>query len=625
MTAGQRRLAAIVAADVVGYSRLIGADEERTIAALQRHRTKIIDPMLGQHNGRIANTAGDSLLIEFQSAVDAVRWSIGMQKAIAAENHAVPEDRRIRYRIGINVGDVVSHDDDLLGDGVNVAARLEALAEPGGICLSRSTRDQVRDRLDLDLHDLGEIEVKNIARPVRVFRVLSEGEVMSSPPRGTVGQRRHIAFAVIALVVIAGVAIWWIPQTPGDALDPDLQSPHVSPQPSIAVLPFANLSDDQGQSYFADGMTEDITTDLSRVSGLSVTSQLATRRFRSNGGDPLDIAAELGVGHLLEGSVRRSGDTVRITAKLIDAVSGEQLWAERFDRRTRDIFAIQDEISDRVVKQLSNTFEGVVLSRKTRSYTPNVEAYDLYIRGRAQRIPPTPSNLKAAMRSFNRAIELDPKFAGGYAGASYVHVLIHSEPGTAERASINHLDAALKLARKAVELDPEFGPAWGSLAEAYFRRRDFDKALEAVQTAIRLAPSDSLMRAFYGRFLGHVGRTEEGIAEVKSAMRMSPDSLPMLYFLGANYRANKNFDLAIEALTEHRKQLGGRILPSPTAQLIAAYVQAGMNEAARKEVVKLLNVAPDYAAGLSVRTSPYKDPEDEKQFLDALVKAGLPK
>lgn len=625
MTAGQRRLAAIVAADVAGYSRLIGADEERTIAALQRHRTKIIDPMLSQHNGRIANTAGDSLLIEFQSAVDAVRWSIGMQKAIAAENHAVPEDRRIRYRIGINVGDVVSHDDDLLGDGVNVAARLEALAEPGGICLSRSTRDQVRDRLDLDLHDLGEIEVKNIARPVRVFRVLSEGEVMSSPPRGTVVQRRHIAFAVIAMVVIAGVAIWWIPQTPGDALDLDLQSTHVSPQPSIAVLPFANLSDDQGQSYFADGMTEDITTDLSRVSGLSVTSQLATRRFRSNGGDPLDIAAELGVGHLLEGSVRRSGDTVRITAKLIDAVSGEQLWAERFDRRTRDIFAIQDEISDRVVKQLSDTFNGVVLNRKARSYKPNVEAYDLYIRGRAQRIPPTPPNLKAAMQSFNRAIELDPKFAGGYAGASYVHVLIYSEPGTADQASIKHLDTALKLARKAVELDPEFGPAWGSLAEAYFRRRDFDKALKAVQTAIRLAPSDSLMRASYGRFLGHVGRAEEGIAEVKAAMRMSPDSLPMLYFLGANYRAHKDFDLAIEALTEHRKRLGGRVLPSPTVQLIAAYVQAGMIEAARKEVVKLLNVAPDYAAGLSVRTSPYKDPEDEKLFLDALVKAGLPK
>lgn len=624
MTAGQRRLAAIVAADVAGYSRLIGANEEQTIACLRSHRAKIIDPTLRQHNGRIANTAGDSLLIEFPSAVDAVRWSIGMQKAIAAENHGVPEDRCVRYRIGINVGDVVRHDDDLLGDGVNVAARLEALAEPGGICLSRSTRDQVRDRLDLELHDLGEIEVKNIARPVRVFQVLADGVEIPSPPRKTVAQRKHIAFVMIVMVAIAGAAIWWIPQTPVGAPDVDSQSAPASNQPSIAVLPFTNLSEDKGQSYFADGITEDITTDLARVSGLNVTSRLATLRFRNGSEDPLGIAVELGVGHLLEGSVRRSGDTIRITAKLINAGTGEQMWAERFDRKTEDIFAIQDEISDRVVQQLSKTLEGVVLSRKARSYTPNVEAYDLYIRGRAQRIPPTPPNLKAAMQSFNRAIKLDPDFAGGYAGASYVHVLIYSEPGTANQTSINHLDTALQLARKAVELDPGFGPAWGSLAEAYFRSRDFDKALEAVQTAIKLAPSDSLMRAFYGRFLGHVGRTEEGIAEVKSAMRMSPDSLPMLYFLGANYRSNKNFKLAIEALTEHRKRLGGRILPAPTAQLIAAYVQAGMIEAARKEVVKLLKVAPDYTAGLSIRTSPYKNPEDEKLFLGALGKAGLP-
>ncbi len=625
MTAGQRRLAAIVAADVAGFSRLVGENEEATIAALQSHRARIVDPSLLKHNGRIANTAGDSLLIEFSSAVDAVRWSIDMQKAIAVENAGVPDDRRILYRIGINVGDVVSHDDDLLGDGVNVAARLEALAEPGGICLSRSTRDQVRDRLDLDLHDLGEIEVKNIARPVRVFQVLEDGVEMISPPRKTVVMRKHIAMAVIVAVVIAGAAIWWLPEPlPAGVAENGNRSTQAQDQPSIAVLPFSNLSDDQSQSYFADGISEDITTDLSKVAGLNVTSRLATLQFRDGSEDPLAIAAELGVGHLLEGSVRRSGELVRITAKLINARTGEQMWAERFDRRTKDIFAIQDEISDRVVQQLSRTLEGVVLNRKARAYTPNVEAYDLYIRGRAQRIPPTPPNLKAAMQSFNKAIELDPKFAGGYAGASFVHVLIYSEPGTARQSSIDHLDTALQLARKAVELDPGFGPAWGSLAEAHFRRRDFDEALEAVQMAITLAPSDSLMRAFYGRFLGHVGRAEEGIAEVKSAMRMSPDSLPMLYFLGANYRSNGNFKLAIEALTEHRKRLGGRVLPAPTAQLIAAYVQAGMIEAARKEVVKLLKVAPDYAAGLSSRTSPYKNPEDEKLFLDALVKAGLP-
>lgn len=622
MSVGQRRLAAMVAADVAGYSRLVGIDEEGTIAALQAHRTEIIDPTLIEYNGRVANTAGDSLLIEFPSAVDALRWSMEMQKAVAAANDPLPEDRRVVYRIGINVGDVVSHGDDLLGDGVNVAARLEALAEPGGICLSRSARDQVRDKLDLNLHDLGEIEVKNISRPIRVFQVLADGVEMVSVPRKTVDLRKHIAEVVIVLAVIAGVFAWWFLPRSGIATVEHTST--ASDGPSIAVLPFANLSDDQSQSYFADGISEDITTDLSKVSGLNVTSRLATLRFRNGSDDPLGIASQLGVGHLLEGSVRRSGDTVRITAKLINAKTGEQMWAERFDRKTQDIFTIQDEISDRVVQQLSQTFEGAELNRKARSYTPNVEAYDLYIRGRAQRIPPTPTNLKAAMQSFNKAIEIDPKFAGGYAGASYVHVLIYSEPGTAAGSSIDHLDTALELARKAVELDPGFGPAWGSLAEAHFRRRDFDEALEAVQKAITLAPSDSLMRAFHGRFLGHVGRAEEGISQVKSAMRMSPDSLPMLYFLGANYRSNGNFKLAIEALTEHRKRLGGRILPAPTAQLIAAYVQEGMIGAARKEVAKLLKVAPGFAASLSSRTSPYKNPEDEKLFLDALVKAGLP-
>lgn len=313
-----RRLAAIVAADVAGYSRLMGADEEGTIAALRGHRQAVIEPKLAEFHGRIANTAGDSFLIEFSSAVDALRCAIDIQAGIAARNADVPEDRRLVLRIGINVGDVVANGDDLLGDGVNVAARLEALADSGGICLSRSARDQVRDRLDIALEDLGEIEVKNIARPVRAFRVAGLG---SAAPSATPAKRPNAVYAVLAVVLaaIAAGGIWWSQQdrpvsTAADAVSPD--------KPSIAVLPFSNVSGDKDQAYFADGITEDITTDLSKVAGLYVTSRSATLRYRGKDQDPKVIAAALRVRHILTGSVRRAGQKLRITASLMDTRTG---------------------------------------------------------------------------------------------------------------------------------------------------------------------------------------------------------------------------------------------------------------------------------------------------------------
>lgn len=620
MTGETRRLAAIVAADVAGYSRLMGADEEGTIAALRGHRQAVIEPKLEEFHGRIANTAGDSFLIEFSSAVDALRCAIDIQAGIAARNADIPEDRRLILRIGINVGDVVANGDDLLGDGVNVAARLEALADSGGICLSRSARDQVRDRLDVALEDLGEIEVKNIARPVRAFRVAGIGGTASS---ATPAKRPKTIYAAVAVVIaaIAAGGIWWSQQDRTVSTATDAVSAR---NPSIAVLPFSNLSGDKGQAYFADGITEDITTDLSKVAGLYVTSRSATLRYRAAAQDPKVVASALGVGHILTGSVRRAGEKLRITATLIDANTGGQLWAERFDRDTQDVFAIQDEIAGRVVRQLSETLRGVSLQRIERTYTPKVEAYDLYMKGRAERIPPTPPNLRAALAKFEKAIEIDPKFAGGYAGASFARALIHAAWGADNPKVDSQLDAALKLGQKAVEIDPEFGPAWGSLAEAYFRKGRHDEALVAVRKAIAAAPSDSLMRARYGRFLGYVRRSAEGIDQVRQAMRMSPDSLPLLYFLALNYRAAGEFDKAIDALRAHRKRLGGRILPAPTCQLIAALVQAGRAEEARTEAQGLLAKFPKYTARQAARSHVYKVPEDMKEFVVALRAAGLP-
>lgn len=611
---------------MAGFSRLMGEDEEGTLVALTSHRTELIEPTIAEYSGRVVKLMGDGILAEFASAVDAVNCAIAIQTALASRNATIADNQKILFRMGINVGDIIVEGDDIYGDGVNVAARLEGLAETGGVCISRTVRDQIRDKLDYGLEDLGEIEVKNIARPVRAFQVLQDGRATSSPK--SVADNRSgvtVSAALLVIALISGGGLWWwqpwverVAPTRTDRIAVPLPD-----KPSIAILPFANMSDDKQQAYFSAGITEDITTDLSKIVGLLVTPSSATLRYRGKDTERRIIAGELGVRHILEGGVRRVGNRLRITAKLIDASTGVQVWAERYDREQKDIFAIQDDIADRVVAELSKRLKSKELNRVARTYTPNLQAYDLYIQGRAKRIPPSPSNLTAALKLFEKAIELDPEFAGGYTGAAYVHVLKYgtSSPGTNPS---HELSAALRLAEKAVKLDPTFGPAWGSLSEAYSRKRRFDDALKAIQRAIKAAPNDSLMRATYGRLLGHIGQPQEGIEQVKQAMRMSLDSLPMLYFLGANYRAAGKFDDAIKALTEHRKRLGGRIVPSPTVQLIASYNQAGMQEKARVEAQGLMKVVPRFTLAVAARTHSYKSADAMARFLGALRQAGIP-
>ena len=536
----QRRLAAILAADVVGYSRLMGVDETGTLTELKKHRAEIFDPKAAQHHGRTVKLMGDGQLVEFPSVVEAVHFAVEIQCAMRDRNEAVPEGQRIQFRMGVNVGDVIVEGDDLYGDGVNIVARLEGIAEPDGICLSRTARDQVRDRLDLDLRDLGEVEVKNIARPVRTFEVEMNDKarnlmtpVQSLPPPAHSKNWRAITLGgVLAISVISGL-LWWQQWVGTDKPQSSMQNALARHDgPSIAVLPFANSTADKRQDYFAAGITEDITTDLSKVVGLFVTPSSATRGYGGEDIDPREVAGKLGVRHILEGSVRRADNRLRITAKLIDTTAGVQIWAERYDRDLNDVFSIQDDIANRVVTELSRKLKSGTLNRVARSYTPSLEAYDLYIQGRAKRIPPTPVNLAAGLLTFEKAIEIDPNFAGGYAGAAYVHVLRYGNPFLPAVSPPHELKAALQLAEMAVKLDPTFGPAWGSLSEAYSREGRFDDALQAIERAMKAAPNDSLMRTTYGRLLGHMGRSKEGIEQVKQAMRMSPDSLPMLYFFG---------------------------------------------------------------------------------------------
>ncbi len=627
MQASKRRLVAIVAADVAGYSRLMSANEEATIADLRSHRAEVFEPGLAQLGGRIANTAGDSLLIEFPSAVDALKYSIAVQRDLAERNQSKPREERLEFRFGINVGDVVAEGDDLLGDGVNVAARIEGLANPGEICLSRSARDQVRDRLDVGLEDLGEVEVKNIQRPVRVFRVVDKNAAEGTkelPKKIRKTGWIPVAAAALVLVSIGAAAWWWFAQPIPPSSEQSEKVLASAAKPTIAVLPFANLSGEKSESYFSSGITEDIATDLSNVSGLLVTSSSTTKKLKLDDDDLVSQAAKLDIGHLVAGTVRRSDGNIRITAKLIDVKTGNQVWAERFDRKSEDIFAIQDEITGRVVEQLSAIFGAANFTRKKRGYTPNPLAYDYYLRGRAQRIPPTPENLKSAFANFNKAVEIDPKFAGGYAGAAFATVLAASDSTNGPSSVKEKLSQARQLAEKAVDLDPEFGPGWSSLAEVYLRTGQHDDGLEAIKKAIQFAPSDALMRANYGRFLGYIGRAPEGVEQVSIAMRMNPDGLPLLFFLGSNQRAAGKYQDAINSLTDHRKRLGGRILPAPTLQLAAAYWQAGQLDQAQQTVAALLGVVPSFTVSKAMKVHPYKSVEDQRIFKQALRKSGLP-
>src|SRR5215467_3635414 len=383
-----RRLAAILAADVAGYSRLMGEDEEGTLARLKAIRRELADPKVKEHHGRIVKTTGDGLLLEFASVVDAVRCAVEVQREMAERNADVPPDRRLELRMGINLGDIIKDGRDIFGDGVNVAARLEALAEPGGICVSRVVRDQVRDKLDFSFEDMGEQQVKNIARPVRVHRVLLGERPSSSEP---------------------GAAV----------LPPPLALPD---KPSIAALPFQNMSGDPEQEYFADGMVEEIITALSRFSGLLVIARNSSFAYKGRSVDVKQAGRELGVRYVLEGSVRKAANRVRITGQLIDASNGANIWADRFDGALADVFDLQDEVTASVVGAMSPKIEQAEIQRAKRKPTGSLDAYDYFLHGLAMDHDWTREANNEALRLFYKSIEIDPDFASAFGMEAWCYV-----------------------------------------------------------------------------------------------------------------------------------------------------------------------------------------------------------
>jgi adenylate cyclase len=577
----KRKLAAILAADVAGYSRLMSHDEEGTLRRLKEHVSELVEPSIAAHQGRIVKRTGDGLLVDFASAVEAVRCALVIQSGMVDRNRAAPESSRIEFRIGINLGDVIIEGEDIYGDGVNIAARLESIAEPGAIFLSRAVRDSVRDKVEVVLEDLGERPVKNIARPVRVFRIgRAEGARPEPMPRPV----------------------------------PD--------KPSIAVLPFANMSGDAEQEYFSDGMTEDLITDLSKISGLFVIARNSSFAYKGKAVKVQEIGRDLGVRFVLEGSIRKAGNRARITAQLVDAGAGGYLWAERFDRELTDIFATQDEVVQKIVGALAIKLTPGEERRLRQRGTNNVQAYDFWWRARELLGRGTRDAVAQARAMFRRALEIDPNFLAPHAGLAFAAMSEYVNAWAVDPARA--LEEAERWARQAIELNDQEAVGHMALGGVLlWRRRDHDGALAELNRAIELDPNYAQGYISVGVALTYSGRAAEALEPFATAMRLDPHYPNMLL----HFLAQAQFSLGrYETAAGH---LRDRIARNPDTDasrmlLAACYGHLGRTEDARAAWAELLKVNPGFSLTQRARVLPYKNADDFQRIAEGLAKAGLP-
>jgi adenylate cyclase len=579
----ERRLAAILAADAVGYSRLIEADEEGTLGRLKALRGGLIDPKIADHKGRIVKTSGDGLLVEFASVVDALRCAAEVQAAIAESNDFSPPDRRIEFRIGINMGDIVVEDGDIFGDGVNVAARLEGLAQPGGICVSARVQEDAAGRLDLAFEDMGEQALKNIARPVRAYRVVAGGGRAMTQPG-------------------AGLPL------------PD--------KPSIAVLPFANLSGDPEQEYFADGMVEEIITALSRIRWLFVIARNSSFTYKGLAVDVKQVGRELGVRYVLEGSVRKGGNRVRITAQLIDATSGAHLWADRFDGLLEDVFELQDKVAISVAGVIEPTLRQSEIERARRKRPDSLDAYDLYLRALPDAVAAMPEDADKALALLGKAIELEPDFAAAHAMIAWCHEQRYLRGGMQEETR----NAALHHARQAIAAG---GDDAAALATAGFViavcGRDYETALTAFDRSFALSSSSALALGFSSIVRAWKGDDAIAVEQANRALRLSPfDPWIQLPYTGLAYAhfAAGRFEETVAAAS-----LATQSNPRfsvPQILHAAALGSLDRSEDAKTAVQRLLELQPGITVATAILSARYVDPKNIAALENALRRAGLP-
>jgi adenylate cyclase len=586
---GGRKLMAVVYADMVGYSRLIGLDDEGTLERLRTLRSSLIDPAINQHGGRIVQTGGDSLLIVFDSIDGAMRCAVKVQQQMAAYDGDYPADRTIRFRVGINIGDAIPDGTDLHGEVVNVAERLQAQCPPGGVCVTRAVRDHVRDRLELAFEELGPLNLKNIARPVEAF-VLRLGNAVKTP------------------ISVAQSSIHSSSETLG-----------LHDKPSIAVLPFANLSSDPEQEYFADGLTEDILTALARFAQLTVIARNSTFVYKGRAVSIADVGRDLRVRYVLEGSVRRSGDRVRVTAQLIEAATSSHLWAERYDRAITDIFAVQDEITEQIVTRLVSNIERSIIEQARRKPPESFDAYELFLHGREQRNASRPDATVAAEQQFERSVALDPGFAPAHAEIAYIQYLYVTWRREPEQRDAQ-LAKGFASARRALALEASLPLANRALGMLHLRAREYADAITWMQRAVALNPGEAESYAWLANVLSHVGRSAEALEQLAHATRLDPLHPPLWdFYIGRALLHLGRYEEALASLDTafRRAPFFGHI------QLYRAAALAHLGRPAEAQAV--LSVPTLYASiGDIRRFDSYVESVEFDRFIEGLRKAGLP-
>jgi adenylate cyclase len=587
--ASTRRLAAILAANVAGYSRLMRADEEGTHKRFKAHFQQLINPKINEHQGRVVKNTGDGALVEFASVVDAVRCAAEIQRGMLDRDTDMPDERRIKLRIGVNLGDVIAEPEDIYGDGVNIAARLEALAEPGGICISGTVYDQIRDRPPYSFDDMGEQSVKNIARPVRVYGLSPEA----------------------------------VADLPASAMPPtSISPPSLAPRLSIVVLPFTNLSDDAGQQYFADGITEDLTTDLSRIADMLVISRNTAFTYRNKLVDTKQIGRELGVRYVLAGSVQRSGNKIRVTAELIDAETDTHLWAGRYDRDRAELFELQDEIVTAIAGAIEPELLKFERERIATRPQKSEDAYELYQRGMFHHYRQNKADNIEAQAYFRRALTVDPQYPQATAALS-IALCSAAMRGWAENSDVC-FDQAHELAQRAVTLDPRYPNAHFALGLVCMWTRRSERAIAAFREAIKLNPSFAAAHVLLGQMCLYAGRPEEAIERAEKGIRLSPTDPRLSMWLpalaGAHYLL-RHYAEAIEA--GRRSWSLNRNWPHGLRYVVAGLGQLGRIEEARAALaeLKLMDASLEISAGVLSRV--YPDPAAVDHIVDGLRKAGF--
>jgi len=623
----KRKLAAILSADVEGYSRLMDDDEEATVRTLTSYRNVITD-LTQQFRGRVVDSPGDNILADFTSVVDAVNCAVEIQRDLAERNAELPDNRKMQFRIGVNLGDVIDEDGRIYGDGVNIAARVESLADAGGICISGRAHDQVENKLGLEYEDLGKHEVKNISRPIQVYRVLSYPGAAAHrvvQAKKSLGKKwRKIAIsAAVVVVITVGLGIWqFYGRRP--AIEPASVEKMAFPlpdKPSIAVLPFENLSGDPKQDYFSDGLTDQIINTLSKIRNLFVIARNSTYRYKGQSVEIHRIAEDLGVKYVLEGSVQRTAERIRVTAQLTDATRGHQVWSERYDREQKDIFEIQDDITMEITNSIGiQLLEGEHARISLNIQTSNLGAYEKILQGRYYFHKNNKKDSALARLYFKEASALDPNFARPYLGLGWIHFQ-EARYGWVESPK-ESIKMAYEFAQKAINLDENLNDAHLLLGSIYILQRQHDKAIEIIERNVANSPNSAPFNAFLGGWLGLAGRWQEGIRYAEMSIRLSPYP-PSWYFwiLGRAYYMTGQYEKAIEPFKKAVSVNPDFLIAH--AFLAACYSSLGRQAEAATEADEVLRINPKFTLEAYAKTLPYKKKADIERYIAALLSRSI--